>query len=120
MAVLSKAACSRWNLRCDTSNDINAVLPAVLGGAIAICNVAGDRAGHKGIFSSGGHYIACVGAGNGVAIIADPGIYPGKFDTAWRSGKVSVWGDLLVTDAVTLDGDCVGRWPRYYLIKSTR
>ena len=120
MAALAKAACERWGLEMRTSSDINAALSAVLGGSIVICNVAGDRAGRKGIFSTGGHYVACVGAGNGVAIIADPGIYPGKFDAAWRSGKVSAWGDLVVTDAVTLDEDCMGRWPKYYIFTEAK
>lgn len=80
-------------------------------GGVAICNTAG-----RGMFSTGGHYIVALGMLDGKVCIADPGLYYGKYSSAKRRAKVTVSGDLIFADAATLDADCVGRSPRYYLI----
>ena len=51
----------------------------------------------------------------GKVCIADSGLYTGKYSTAARRAKVTVSGDLIFADAATLDADCIGRYPRYYL-----
>lgn len=117
MARLSQAVCERFKLSCKVSNDINALIAAVSDGAMAICNVSGDRTGHKGVFSTGGHFVVCIGAGAGIVTLYDPGIYAEKYDTAWRKAKVSAWGNALVSDAITLDEDCAGRTPKYYIFR---
>jgi hypothetical protein len=67
------------------------------------------------MFSAGGHYVTVLGVLGGKLCIADSGLYTGKYSTADRRAKVQVSGDLIFADAATLDADCVGRYPRYYL-----
>ena len=68
------------------------------------------------MFSTGGHYVVALGMLDGKLCLADPGLYAGKYSTARRKAAVKESGDLLLTDGATLDADCVGRWPRYYLL----
>ena len=84
-------------------------------GGVAICNTAG-----RGMFSTGGHYVVALGFLGDKLCVADPGLYAGKYTTARRKAAVQVTGDLLLTDPSTLDADCVGRWPRYYLLKAVK
>ena len=67
------------------------------------------------MFSTGGHYVVALGILGGKVCIADPGLYSGKYSTAARKAKVTVSGDLVFADAETLNADCIGRAPRYYL-----
>jgi len=78
---------------------------------VAICNTAG-----KGMFSTDGHYVVALGLLDGKICLADPGLYAGKYSTARRRAAVTLSGDLLLTTLSVLDADCVGRWPRYYLL----
>lgn len=80
-------------------------------GGVAICNTAG-----RGLFSTGGHYMAILGELDGKLCIADSGLYAGKYSSAARRKKVSVSGDLIFAAVSDLDTDCVGRSPRYYLL----
>lgn len=80
-------------------------------GGVAICNTAG-----RGLFSTGGHYMAILGELDGKLCIADSGLYAGKYSSAARRKKVSVSGDLIFASVSDLDTDCVGRSPRYYLL----
>lgn len=116
MSQLTKMACGKWLLEYKTTSDINVMLEAVQNGAFAICNVSGNRNGHEGIFSSGGHYVVCVRAGNGPCVVVDPGDYTSKFNTLARKNKVFRINDLLLCEATTLDEDCIGRSPKYYII----
>jgi hypothetical protein len=68
------------------------------------------------MFSTGGHYITALGILGGKICIADSGMYVGKYSSAKRRAAVTVSGDLIFASAATLDADCVGRWPRYYLL----
>ena len=53
---------------------------------------------------------------DGKVCIADSGLYTGKYSTAKRRPYVTVSGDLIFATLDVLDKDCVGRWPRYYLL----
>ena len=86
------------------------VASQVSGADAVICNSAG-----RGMFSTGGHYVVALGILGGKVCIADPGLYTGKYSTAARKAKVQVSGDLIFADAETLNADCIGRAPRYYL-----
>ena len=81
-------------------------------GGVAICNTAG-----RGMFSTGGHYVTALGIQGGKVCIADSGLYIGKYSSARRKAAVSVSGDLLFAAPAVLDADCVGRSPRYYLLR---
>ena len=82
-------------------------------GGAAICNASG-----KGLLSTGGHYVTALGELGGRICIADPGLYAGKYAAnARRKAAVTVSGDLIFVKAWDLDGDCSGRWPKYYLLR---
>lgn len=111
MKRLVQLICSRYRLQCTTSSSAEELRRHLEKGGVAICNAAG-----RGMFSSGGHYVTALGLLGGKACIADSGLYTGKYSTAKRRPYVTVSGDLIFADLRVLDQDCVGRWPRYYLL----
>lgn len=111
MKRLTDRLCKTYGLKCTQSNHLSQLTEHLEKGGVAICNTAG-----KGMFSTGGHYVVALGMLDGKLCLADPGLYAGKYSNARRKAAVKVSGDLLLTDGATLDADCVGRWPRYYLL----
>ena len=101
----------KYGIRCVQSNRLGELESHLERGGVAICNTAG-----KGMFSTGGHYVTALGMLDGKICLADPGLYAGKYNTAKRRKAVTVTGDLLLCAPAVLDADCVGRWPRYYLL----
>lgn len=110
MKRLAALVARQHGLRFSTTSDRTILLEHLRRGGVAICNTAG-----RGIFSTGGHYVVALGELGGKVCIADSGLYTGKYSTAARRAKVTVSGDLIFADAATLDADCIGRYPRYYL-----
>ena len=115
MKKLTGELCRRYGLKCTQSNHLYELTAHLKAGGVAICNTAG-----RGMFSTGGHYVVALGFLGDKLCVADPGLYAGKYTTARRKAAVQVTGDLLLTDPSTLDADCVGRWPRYYLLKAVK
>lgn len=111
MKRLCAALEKNYGLRCTLSNSLSQLKAHLEQGGAAVCNTAG-----KGMFSTGGHYVVALGLLDGKVCLADPGMYAGKYGTARRRAAVTVSGDLLLCDPAVLDADCVGRWPRYYLL----
>ena len=112
MKRLAALICSQYKLKCTYTSDILDLQTHLKKGGAAICNTAG-----RGMFSTGGHYIAALGILGGRVCFADPGLYTGKYGTAKRRGYVTVSGDLIFSTGATLDDDCIGRYPRYYLFE---
>lgn len=110
MTRMTELICRQYGLQCSSTSSINVALQHLKNGGVLIANTAG-----KGMFSTGGHYVTVLGILGGKLCIADSGLYAGKYGTAARRAKVQVSGDLIFADAATLDADCVGRYPRYYL-----
>lgn len=110
MTRMTELICRQYGLQCSFTSSINVALQHLKNGGVLIANTAG-----KGMFSTGGHYVTVLGILGGKLCIADSGLYTGKYGTAARRAKVTVSGDLIFADAATLDADCVGRYPRYYL-----
>lgn len=110
MKRMAALVARQYGLRFNTTSDLATLLEHLRRGGVAICNTAG-----RGMFSSGGHYVVALGELGGKLCIADSGLYTGKYSTAARRAKVTVSGDLIFADAATLDADCIGRYPRYYL-----
>lgn len=104
--------CREYKLKSRTTNKIFDVQQHLQKGGVAICNTAG-----RGMFSTGGHYVTALGILDGKICIADSGLYVGKYSTVKRRPYVTVSGDLIFASAATLDADCVGRYPRYYLLE---
>lgn len=111
MLVLIQAVSQRYGLGYKTTSSKDVMEQHLQKGGVVIANCAG-----KGMFSTGGHYVTVLGSLGGKLCIADSGLYTGKYSTAVRRAKVTVSGDLIFADAETLDADCVGRWPKYYLL----
>lgn len=103
--------CRDYGLKCKQTSSVYDLREHLKGGGVAICNAAG-----RGMFSTGGHYITALGLVGDKVCIADSGMYTGKYSTAKRKPYVTVSGDLIFASAATLDSDCIGRWPRYYLL----
>ena len=112
MKLLTAELCRRYDLRCQLSNDVQALENHLKAGGVAICNTAG-----RGMFSTGGHYVTALGFVDGKLCLADPGLYAGKYSTTRRKKAVTVSGDLLLTQPQVLETDCIGRTPRYYLLQ---
>lgn len=100
-----------FNITYTTTSSITELRQHLKKGGVAICNTAG-----RGMFSTGGHYVVVLGELGGKLCIADSGLYSGKYSNAKRRAAVTVSGDLIFASAATLDTDCIGRWPRYYLL----
>ena len=110
MRRMAQLIASQYKLKCTTTSSVSELVAHLKRGGVAICNSAG-----RGMFSTGGHYVVALGMLGGKVCIADPGLYTGKYSTAARRAKVQVSGDLIFADPATLDADCIGRAPRYYL-----
>lgn len=110
MRRLADTICSSYGMKWKASNSIEELQAHLHNGGVAICNASG-----RGTFSTGGHYITALGILDGKICIADSALYTGKYSTAARRSKVTVSGDLIFASWATLEADCIGRWPRYYL-----
>lgn len=111
MRKMIQLICRTYKLTCKQSSSSYDLRKHLESGGVAICNTAGN-----GMFSTGGHYVTALGLLDGKVCIADSGMYTGKYSTAKRRPYVTVSGDLIFASLSTLDQDCVGRWPRYYLL----
>ena len=112
MKRLCQQLCRSYGLQCIQTNSLIALTEHLHKGGVAICNTAG-----RGMFSTGGHYVTALGFLDGKLCLADPGLYAGKYNTSWRKKAVTLVGDLLLTQPQVLEVDCIGRWPRYYLLQ---
>lgn len=113
MNILSKALSRTFGFKVTQTNNVTALLEALRQGSIAIANVGGDRAGYRGVFSDGGHYVIVFGiAPDGRLVIADPYRYAGKYEKSYRKA-VEAAGSLLYAAPGVLDKDTENRSPRY-------
>lgn len=123
MHLAAKYLSDTYSLKYSTTSDENALIATLQAGAIATANVGGDRTGHMGILSNGGHYINIIGYDGDPpkpVIVFDVGYYAEKFTAAHRSPFVSVFTDkdgnvCLYTTAAALDADTKNRSPNYYI-----
>lgn len=113
MLTLCKAASKKWGITYSTTNSGTALKNHLANGGVAICNVAGN-----GIFSNTGHYIVCAGTIGSQLAFLDCGLYNGKYGFMYprRKMAVKVSGDVIFSSYQTLNDDCYGRTPCYYLI----
>jgi len=89
--LFAPAFADKLGLRMERTKDINALINCLQTGGAAILLVGGDREGHIGLFTHGGHYMAAIGVEpDGRIAILDPSYRPDKFDEEGRPGKVEV------------------------------
>lgn len=115
MQLLSKRIAAENKLNLELSNSISTLKTALEDGLIAICNVGGDRSGHKGIFSDSGHYIIAYGLKNNKAVLYDPYYYQNKYDMSYRNMVTVGTNNQLYCEFKYIDQDCSNRSPRYYI-----
>ena len=86
-------------------------------GGNLIIHIGGDREGHIGVFSHGGHYVAAIGQqADGRIIVLDPSYKPGKYEEEGRKGKVEMKNDFVcLCDPQLLVADTATRDPGFYL-----
>ena len=86
-------------------------------GGAAVIHVGGDREGHIGVFSHGGHYVAAISEDrDGRIVILDPSYKEGKYEEEGRKGLVEVKNRVMaICDMQVLIGDTANREPHYHL-----
>ena len=120
MKLLSACICRDYRLVRELTDDVGKLTASLKNGAVAVCNVGGDRDGYEGVFSDGGHYLVAVGAADDAVLLVDPGMYDTKYSGEYRSSKVnvlSIRAGLIAADRAVLDKDCANRAPRYYIFQ---
>lgn len=117
LRLLGRAIASRFGLFYLTTSDLGALRQHLATGKPAIASVGGNRPGHKGLFSDGGHFLAILAEEGGLLTIADPANSPGKYGMRYphRQSVVKRAGMLLRVLPTDLDADCMGRTPKYHL-----
>ena len=115
--LLAGAACKRFRLWLCVTEDADEALSFLQQGeGMIVANTYGDREGHIGVFSDGGHYILLTGAEDREVRVLDPMYRPGRFDVPGRIGKVRMDGMTAVADFDdTVRKDCFQR--PYFLFR---
>ena len=104
----------KYGLIMTASDDIEQMKYCLQNGGQVIINVGGDRNGHIGIFSHGGHYILAKSFKDGKFCILDPSLKEGKFEEEGRKGKVMLDGVFCFTDPEVILADTAKRSPAFY------
>ena len=86
-------------------------------GGAAVIHVGGDREGHIGVFSHGGHYVAAISEDrDGRIVILDPSFFEGKYEEEGRKGLVEMKNRVIaLCDMQVLIDDTANREPHYHL-----
>ena len=99
------------------TNDPEELRKCLRTGGAAVVHVGGDREGHIGVFSHGGHYVAVIAEEeDGRLAILDPSYKPNKYEEEGRQGKVELkYGVVALCELQVLAEDCANKSPRYFL-----
>lgn len=86
-------------------------------GGAAVLHVKGDREGHVGVFSHGGHYVVAISEQrDGRIAILDPSLKEGKYEEDGRKGLVELKnGVVALCDMQVLVEDTAPADPSFYL-----
>lgn len=115
------AFAEKMGLKLEMTNDEDRLLYCLRTGGAAVALIGGDREGHIGVFSHGGHYVAVIAEEeDGRLAILDPSYKPNKYDEEGRQGKVELkYGVVALCDLQVLAEDCANKSPRYSLFWRT-
>ena len=116
MIILGKALTEKfplYQINTDDKNEALAFLHEHKG--MVIANPGGDREGHIGLFTKGGHYIVLAEACRTTVRILDPSLSPTKFECEGRKGEVFVNGTDIYCDIEAVVDDCANRSPAFYM-----
>lgn len=117
MKILAPALAERFDLSLSMTDDISELLQCLYDGGKAIINVGGNREGHDGTFSNGGHYILAVSATEREVCVLDPSWTEVKFSEEPRRSRVRQHGYWLYCSPEVLEEDTQNRTPGYYLFR---
>ncbi len=115
MKLLAPLVAERFNLDYKSTDNVGELITHLQNGGMAVANVGGDREGHIGVFSHGGHYIAVIGFVNGELCILDPSYKTDKFNEDGRRGLIRKIPPYLYCAPEVLVRDTENRTPGYYL-----
>ena len=115
MKILAPVIAEKFDLDLTTTDDPQLLAECLRQGGAAVVHVGGDREGHVGIFSHGGHYVAAIGVRGEEFCILDPSWKPDKYQEEPHRSAVRECGVFLYTTAETLAADTANRSPGFYL-----
>ena len=116
MEILGKALTEKFPLRQENTDSKERALEFLHNHeGMIIANPGGDREGHIGLFTKGGHYIVLAEACRNTVRILDPSLSPTKFDCEGRRGEVFVNGTDVYCDMDAVMDDCENRSPKFYM-----
>ena len=111
------AFAEKLGLKYEQTSDPERLLYCLRTGGAAVGHVGGDREGHIGVFSHGGHYVAVIAEEeDGRIAILDPSYKENKYEEEGRKGKVEMkYGVVALCDVQVLAEDCANRTPSFHL-----
>ena len=111
------AFAERMGFRWECSDDLEDLRQCLRTNGAAVVHIGGDREGHIGVFSHGGHYIVAVGLeDDGRFVILDPSYKEGKYEEEGRKGLVEVKnGVIALCHGEVLEADTTDKDPKFWL-----
>lgn len=115
--VFAPAFAAHMGFRYESSSDIEDLRRCLRTGGAAVAHIGGDREGHIGVFSRGGHYVAVINEEpDGRFAVLDPSYKENKFEVEGRQGKVELKNGVIALCAPeVLIEDTANRSPSYHL-----
>ena len=107
----------KFGLELEMSNDAERLRYCLRTGGAAVIHIKGDREGHVGVFSHGGHYSAAISEErDGRIAILDPSYTEGKYEEEGRKGLVELKnGIIALCDMQVIIDDTQPADPSFYL-----
>lgn len=119
MKIYGPAFAEKFDLELEMTNDPERLRYCLRTGGAAIVHSGGDREGHIGVFTHGGHYVVAISElKDGRIAILDPSQKDGKYDEDGRKGLVEFTQaepHIVYCDMQVLLDDTANRDPGFYL-----
>ena len=119
MEIFGPVLAKKFNLEYYPTNDVALAAEELRNGGRVILLVGGDREGHKGVFSTGGHFVVIISTTEDEFCILDPNCYTNKYTEAEKKGLVRQDGYFIYASHRVVDedrGNTRGRHS-YYVFK---
>ncbi len=115
--IFAPVFAERYGLTLEMTNDPERLRCCLRTGGAAVLHSGGDREGHIGVFTHGGHYVTAISEeADGRIVILDPSYKPGKFDEEGRQGKIELRNEVFcLCDMQVILDDTANRDPGMYL-----